>query len=120
MDSSKKIAQKESNFGTQRGCVKIVVKGEKEGHSHSIVFSLASENQALGEGTGMPVAFGAIMLQRKMIQETGVLPPEACVDPMEFLGILQEHLSLDSASGGTSPLTIESIDHEGNTEKITL
>jgi saccharopine dehydrogenase (NAD+, L-lysine-forming) len=111
---------KENNFGTQRGCVKIVVKGEKEGKTHTIVFSLASENQALGEGTGMPVAFGAIMLHRKLILETGVMPPEACVDPMEFLGILQEHLSLDSASGGSSPLTIESIDHKGKIEKITL
>ena len=68
----------------------------------------------------MPVAFGAIMLHRKLIRETGVLPPEACVDPMEFLGILQEHLSLDSASGGSSPLTIESMNFEGKIEKITL
>ncbi|PWI49328.1 saccharopine dehydrogenase [Candidatus Heimdallarchaeota archaeon B3_Heim] len=111
---------KETNFGTQRGCVKIVVKGKKAGASHTIIFSLASEDQALGEGTGMPVAFGAIMLQRGLINEIGVLPPEACVDPMEFLGILQEHLSLETASGGASPLTIESIDVNGNIEKITL
>ncbi|MHA1975292.1 MAG: saccharopine dehydrogenase family protein [Candidatus Hodarchaeales archaeon] len=111
---------KETNFGTQRGCVKIVVQGKKAGSEHTIVFSLASEDQALGEGTGMPVAFGAIMLQRGLITEKGVLPPEACVDPIEFLGILQEHLSLETASGGASPLTIESIDAEGNIEKITI
>ncbi len=111
---------KEINFGTQRGCVKIVVKGIKEEKPHTIEFSLASENQALGEGTGMPVAFGAIMLQRGLISEKGVLPPEACVDPMEFLGILQEHLNLESASGGPSPLTIRSIDVDGNIETITL
>ncbi|MHA2154190.1 MAG: saccharopine dehydrogenase family protein [Candidatus Hodarchaeales archaeon] len=111
---------KESNFGTQRGCVKIVVKGKKADLEHTIVFSLASADQALGEGTGMPVAFGAIMLQRGLVTDKGVLPPEACVDPMEFLGILQEHLSLETASGGSSPLTIESIDAEGNIEKITI
>ena len=111
---------KETNFGTQRGCVKIVVSGKKAGSEHTIIFSLASEDQALGEGTGMPVAFGAIMLQRALITETGVLPPEACVDPMEFLEILQEHLSLETASGGASPLTIESIDAEGNIEKLTI
>jgi len=111
---------KETNFGTQRGCVKIVVKGKKADKDHTIVFSLASEDQALGEGTGMPVAFGAIMLQRDLITDKGVLPPEACVNPMEFLGILQEHLSLETASGGASPLTIESIDAEGKTEKITI
>ncbi|MHA1543357.1 MAG: saccharopine dehydrogenase family protein [Candidatus Hodarchaeales archaeon] len=118
--NSRERILKETNFGTQRGCVKIVVQGEKHGKSHTIVFSLASENQALGEGTGIPVAFGAIMLNRKLITKTGVLPPEACVDPLEFLGILQEHLALDSASGGSSPLTIESIDSEGTVEKITL
>jgi saccharopine dehydrogenase (NAD+, L-lysine-forming) len=118
--NSRERILKETKFGTQRGCVKIVVHGEKSGKSHTIVFSLASENQALGEGTGMPVAFGAIMLQRKLIQQTGVLPPEACIDPLEFLGVLREHLSLDSASGGSSPLTIESIDSEGTIEKIIL
>ncbi len=110
----------ETKFGTQRGCVKIVVKGKKAGVSHTIVFSLASEDQALGEGTGMPVAFGAIMLQRGLITDFGVLPPEACVNPLEFLSILQEHLSLETATGGASPLTIESIDVDGNIEKITL
>ena len=111
---------KETQFGTQRGCVKIVVTGEKGGKAHTIVFSLASEDQALGEGTGIPVAYGAIMLQRGLIKGKGVLPPEACINPLDFLGILQEHMNLDSASGGTSPLTIESIDSEGNIEKITL
>ena len=81
---------------------------------------MASEDQALGEGTGIPVAYGAVMLQRGLIREKGVLPPEACVNPLEFLEILQEHMDLDSASGGTSPLTIESIDSEENVEKIVL
>jgi saccharopine dehydrogenase (NAD+, L-lysine-forming) len=111
---------RETNFGTQRGCVKIVVKGKKGDSPHIIVFSLASENQALGEGTGLPVAFGAVMLARGLISEPGVFPPEACVNPMEFLGVMQEHLSLESASGGKSPLTIESIDAEGKIDKLTL
>lgn len=111
---------RETNFGTQRGCVKIVIKGKKANLPHTIVFSLASENQALGEGTGLPVAFGAVMLARGLISESGVFPPEACVNPMEFLGVMQEHLSLESASGGKSPLTIESINSEGNVDKISL
>ena len=117
--SRERILQ-ETNFGTQRGCVKIVVKGKKDNSSHTIVFSLASENQALGEGTGLPVAFGAIMLQRGLISKTGVLPPEACVDPMEFLGVMQEHLSLESVIGGKSPLTIKSINAKGRIEKVSL
>jgi saccharopine dehydrogenase (NAD+, L-lysine-forming) len=117
---SRKRILKETQFGKQRGCVKIVVQGEKENKSHTIVFSLASEEQALGEGTGIPVAFGAVLLQRGLIQKKGVLPPEACIEPLEFLSVLQEHMDLDSVSGGASPLTIESIDQDGKTERIYL
>jgi len=111
---------KEKQFGEQRGCVKIVVSGTKNSKKHSIVFSLASEGEAMGEGTGIPVALGAIMLQRGLIQEKGVLPPEACVDPLGFLGVMQEHLNLESVSSKASPLTIESIDHTGKIDRIEL
>ena len=118
--NSRERILKETNLGLSEDVLRLLCKVRSTGNPDTIVFSLASENQALGEGTGIPVAFGAIMLNRKLITKTGVLPPEACVDPLEFLGILQEHLSLDSASGGSSPLTIESIDSEGTVEKITL
>ncbi|WP_455140662.1 saccharopine dehydrogenase family protein [Candidatus Hodarchaeum mangrovi] len=108
------------NFGQQRGCVKIFVEGMKENKPHKIIFTLISESQAMGEGTGMPVAFGAIMLQRKLITEYGVLPPEAVVNPIEFLNIMQEYLELDSATGGLSPLKIESIDSGGKIEILRL
>ncbi|MHA1975247.1 MAG: saccharopine dehydrogenase family protein [Candidatus Hodarchaeales archaeon] len=111
---------KEKQFGQQKGCVKIVVGGTKDGKKHTIVFSLASEGEAMGEGTGIPVALGAIMLQRGLIQEKGVLPPEACVDPLGFLGIMQEYLNLESATAKSSPLTIESIDHTGKIDRIEL
>jgi len=108
------------NFGKQRGCIKIFVEGLKENKPHKIIFTLESESQAMGEGTGLPVAFGAIMLQRKLITEHGVLPPEAVVNPIEFLNVMQEYLNLDSATGGPSPLTIESVDSEGSIEMLKL
>jgi saccharopine dehydrogenase (NAD+, L-lysine-forming) len=111
---------KETNFGSQRGCVKIVVKGEKGKKSHTFIFSLASENQAMGEATGIPAAIGAVLLNRKKITKKGVLPPEACVNPLDFLNIMQEHLGLETASGKGSPLTIKSIDEDGNSEILTL
>jgi len=111
---------KETNFGSQRGCVKIVVKGKKAEKTHTYIFSLASENQAMGEATGIPAAIGAVLLNRKKITKKGVLPPEACVNPLDFLNVMQEHLGLETASGEGSPLTIESIDEEGNSEIITL
>ncbi len=111
---------KETNFGSQRGCVKIVVQGKKSGKPHQYVFSLASESQAMGEGTGIPAAIGAVLMIRSLIAKKGVLPPEACVSPLDFLNIMQEHLKLEAATGEGSPLTIESIDEEGNIETITL
>jgi saccharopine dehydrogenase (NAD+, L-lysine-forming) len=81
---------KETNFGVQRGCLKIVVKGrKKDGNPHQYVFSLASESQAMGEGTGMPAAFGAVLMNRGLIEGKGVLPPEACIKPLEFLSIMR-------------------------------
>ncbi|UCG00636.1 MAG: saccharopine dehydrogenase NADP-binding domain-containing protein [Candidatus Heimdallarchaeota archaeon] len=111
---------KEQNFGSQRGCIKIVVKGKKDEKTHTYIFSLASENQAMGEATGIPAAIGAVLLNRKKITKKGVLPPEACVNPLDFLNVMQEHLGLETASGKDSPLTIESIDEDGNSEIITL
>ncbi|UCG89809.1 MAG: saccharopine dehydrogenase NADP-binding domain-containing protein [Candidatus Heimdallarchaeota archaeon] len=111
---------KELNFGSQRGCVKIVVKGKTDGKTHHYVFSLASETQAMGEATGIPAAIGAVLMNRGLITKKGVLPPEACVNPLDFLTIMQEHLKLETATGEGSPLTIESIDEEGNIKEITL
>jgi saccharopine dehydrogenase (NAD+, L-lysine-forming) len=119
IDQREKIL-KNTNFGKQRGCVKIVVKGKKEGKIHQFIFSLASEGQAMGEGTGLPAAFGALLMQRGLIKCKGVFPPEACVEPLEFLNIMREYLDLDTTTGGESPLTIESIDAHGNIEQISL
>ncbi len=119
IDQREKIL-KETNFGSQRGCVKIVVKGKKGAKSHQFIFSLASEDQAMGEGTGIPAALAAALMKRGMIKGKGVLPPEACINPLHFLSIMQEFLGLEKVSGKGSPLFIESIDDKGNVEKITL
>ncbi|RDE12181.1 MAG: saccharopine dehydrogenase [Candidatus Thorarchaeota archaeon] len=111
---------KETNFGEQRGCVKIVVSGVGNGEPHQYIFSLASRGQAMGEGTGIPAAFGAALMQRGKITDKGVLPPEGCVAPLDFLGIMQEYLKLDKVGGKGSPLTIESVDADGNIEKLIL
>jgi len=116
---------KRVNFGEQRGCVKIVCKGKKKGtlEPRTYVFSLVSEGagkgQALGEATGMPCAFGAIMLQRGKIKQKGVLPPEACVDAMQFLALMQEAIGVDNkVKSKQSPLIYESIDEKGNIKRM--
>ncbi|MFX1481953.1 MAG: saccharopine dehydrogenase family protein [Promethearchaeota archaeon] len=111
---------KKANFGEQRGCLKIVIKGTEDGRPHEYHFSMSSVGQSMGEGTGIPAALGAILMIRGKITEKGVLPPEACVNPMDFLGIMQEHLKIDNVSGKESPLIIESISDDGTIERLEI
>ncbi|MFW9795213.1 MAG: saccharopine dehydrogenase family protein [Candidatus Thorarchaeota archaeon] len=111
---------KETNFGEQRGCLKIVIKGIEDGKPQEYHFSLASVGQSMGEGTGIPAALGAVLMMRGKITEKGVLPPEACVNPIDFLGIMQDYLKPDNVSSGESPLIIESIKEDGTVEKLDI
>jgi saccharopine dehydrogenase (NAD+, L-lysine-forming) len=110
----------ETKFGEQRGCVKIVVSGSKEGKPHQYIFSLWSVGEGMGEGTGIPAALGATLMQRGRIPMKGVFPPEAAVNPMEFLGVMQELLNLDQVTGASSPLLIQSVDADGNVKELSL
>jgi saccharopine dehydrogenase (NAD+, L-lysine-forming) len=113
---------KETNFGQQRGALKIVTKGKRKGKPHQYIYSMASTSQAMGEGTGIPAAVGAILMSQGKINKKGVLPPEACVNPLDFLKIIQKLFSLseigDEQKG--SPLIVESIDANGKTKRITI
>ncbi|MBN2227955.1 MAG: saccharopine dehydrogenase NADP-binding domain-containing protein [Candidatus Thorarchaeota archaeon] len=111
---------REAKFGEQRGCLKITITGIEDGEPRQYDFSMASIGQSMGEGTGIPAALGAILMQRGKITEKGVLPPEACVTPLDFLGLMQEHLKLDKMTGGESPLIIESIDKTGKAERLKM
>lgn len=107
----------EAGITGPRGCLRIDVKGENdEGEEVTYVFSLSSETQGMGEGTGIPAALGAMLTGQEKINKTGVLPPEACVEPIELLELAGE--TLESTSGERLPLHIEKIDGEGNVEEI--
>jgi saccharopine dehydrogenase (NAD+, L-lysine-forming) len=110
----------ETNFGEQRGCLKITLKGIEDGEFRQYNFQMSSIGQSMGEGTGIPAAFGAILMKRGKITEKGVLPPEACVNPIDFLGLMQEQLKLEGMTGGGSPLIIESIDKDANVEQLKM
>ncbi len=118
---------KESNFGEQRGCVKIVVTGKNErGVARKYIFYLVSEGagkgQAMGEGTGIPCALGALlMLNGKIKNGPGVLPPEACVDALEFLSLMRKTMKIDKKDESKkSPLIIHKVDENGNIEVIDI
>lgn len=114
---------KEVNFGSQRGCCSVVVKGRKNGEYHEYRFHMASRSQALGEGTGIPAAMGAILMHRGKVSGTGVMPPEACVNPKDVLALMPEVMDLDKKKEGGEAFggfIIESVDKNGTVLKINI
>jgi saccharopine dehydrogenase (NAD+, L-lysine-forming) len=109
---------RETRFGQQRGANKIVVRGTKAGKPQGYVFHLASQNQALGEGTGIPAAMGAILMADGKVLGPGVLPPEACVNPSDFLALLPEVMPVDSSGSGFDGVQVERIDEHGRAEPL--
>ncbi len=114
---------KETNFGSQKGCASVVVKGKKDGKYKEYRFHLASQSQALGEGTGIPAAMGAILMQEGKIQAKGVLPPEACIKPADFIELLPRVMDLDKKKeGGDSfgGIIVQSVDENGNITTLDM
>jgi saccharopine dehydrogenase-like NADP-dependent oxidoreductase len=99
------------------GCLKVEVKGSKEGSAQTYVFSMFSKGAGAGEGTGIPAALGAIMMSRGKIATKGVVPPEAGVVPVEMLELAGEVIK-GTGMGDEVPIFIERIDEAGNTESI--
>jgi saccharopine dehydrogenase-like NADP-dependent oxidoreductase len=100
------------------GCLKIVVKGMKRGEPSTYVFSLSSKTAGMGDATGIPAALGAMLMATGKIQEKGVLPPEACVKPMDLLQLAQRIVSIGGTKG--LPIVIEHIDATGASKTINL
>ena len=84
---------------------------------------MASMSQALGEGTGIPAAMGAILMNRGKVSGKGVMPPEACVNPNELLALLPEVMTLDKQKeGGKSfgGFIVEAVDDQGKISKFDI
>jgi saccharopine dehydrogenase-like NADP-dependent oxidoreductase len=100
------------------GCLKIVVKGHKDDGKNTYIFSMSSRGQGMGEGTGIPAAIGAMIMATGKIKEKGVLPPEACVNPMDLLELAKT--SVKTAGGKGFPIVIEHIDKDGKSQVLDL
>ncbi len=114
---------KETAFGEQRGCCSVVVKGQKRGEPREYRFHMASQSQALGEGTGIPAAVGALLVGQGKVTARGVLPPEACVDPNDFIAIIPQVMKLDAKKeGGTGfgGVIVESVAADGTVTKLDI
>lgn len=72
----------------------------------------------MGEGTGIPAALGAILMATGKVRAKGVNPPEACVEPLEFLELARSRVSLGDKKG--LPLVIEQIDKDGRSQVVNV
>ena len=84
---------------------------------------MASGTQAMGEGTAMPAVIATILMLQGKISGTGVKPPEACVDPNDFIGMLPEVMELDEKKEGGDTfggVIVEQIDEKGNVTKLDI
>ena len=114
---------KQTKFGAQRGCCSVVAKGRKNGKYEEYRFHMASRSEALGEGTGIPAAMGGILLQQGKISQKGVMPPEACVDPNDFIQLISTVMKLDQKKtdddsfGG---VIVQKVDENGQIETMEI
>ena len=115
---------KETNFGSQRGCCSVVVTGKKDGKYQEYRFHMASMSEALGEGTGIPAAIGAMLMLQGKITQKGVLPPEGCVNPVDFIDLITKVMKLETKDkqshdrfGG---VIVHRVDEAGRIETIDI
>ncbi len=115
---------KETDFGQQRGCCSVVATGKKDGKYAEYRFHMASRSEALGEGTGIPAAIGALLMQQGKVTQKGVLPPEGCVNPVDFIDLISKVMNLDKKDKDSHEefggVIVQKIDEDGNIELIDI
>jgi len=62
--------------------LRVEVSGKKKSKKKKIIFSSVGR---LGKATGIPASIGGIMIAQGKINKKGVHPPEACIEPNDFL-----------------------------------
>lgn len=95
------------------GCLKIKIKGIKNGEKIEYDFSMFSKGKGMGEGTGIPAAIGTYLMAEGLIKQKGVFPPEGGVNPIDAIKVL-----LNIVGKGEIPILVEKIDEKGVKEKI--
>ena len=116
--SCRKALMDEAGLRQPLGCLKIVVKGQKNGEASSYIFSMSSQGQGMGEGTGIPAALGAILMEKGKIKRRGINPPEGCVAPMDFVDLARSSVKLGKKKG--LPIVVEHADRSGKLKTMLL
>ena len=116
--SQRRRLMQEAGLIEPMGCLKIVVKGNKNGEQNNYIFSMSSRGQGMGEGTGVPAALGTMLMATGKVKPEGVNPPEGCVDPLDLLELARTKVSLGDRKG--LPIVIEHIDKDGKSKRLDL
>lgn len=114
---------KETGFQGQRGCCSVIVSGKKDGRPETYRFHMASLREALGEGTGIPAAIGVLLMLQGKVRTNGVLPPEGCVNPSDFIEMVSKVMDLGSTpdeDGAFSGVIVERVDADGNITTLDI
>jgi len=113
---------RETEFGGQRGCISVVVAGTKDGEPVEYRIHMASSSRALGEGTGIPAALGVMLLERGKIAVKGVIPPEGCIEPMDFIALSRTVLAAgaERADDVEQTIIVEKVGANGQVETLDL
>lgn len=73
--------------GVKKSGLRIDVIGRKDGQERHLVFNMIDRIRPL---TAIPCAVGALMLLEGRISRRGVVAPEMCIEPVEFLNRLAD------------------------------
>jgi saccharopine dehydrogenase (NAD+, L-lysine-forming) len=79
---------------------------------------MTSTRHALGEGTGIPAAIGALLMLEGRVDGPGIRPPEAAVHPDDFLDRWRGIQEVGEDSGAA--VLIEHVDPAGVVHDLDL
>jgi lysine 6-dehydrogenase len=68
--------------GPQSSGLKVIVKGERAGKKVTYTADMVGR---MAPGTGLPASIAALMMDAGHVTAKGVVAPEGCIDPEEFL-----------------------------------
>jgi len=81
------------------GCLMIVVEGIRKGDKYKYTFYSTAKGLGMGEGTGIPLGLGGILMKENLIKEYGVYPPEAVIDPIELFKLAKKYVVTPMGKG---------------------
>lgn len=113
----------QGQFGEQRGCMSVIVKGRKDGEAREVRVHMFSGESGLGDGTGIPAAIGVMLMEQGKVTAKGVLPPEGCIDTNDFMAVSMNVMSESAKDRGgkrNASIVFETIHADGSVARVEM